>query len=313
MESDFFTLVPALVKTAKKGSGVINMAPIAERLVEMTKAIHTTGHLLVDIKPDNFMLAFAKSTTTTTTNKAKSVTPAALAERLRVIDLGLFQVYKCATGHRDNEGSNGKDLVGTPLYASLPVHDGQTNSLRDDVEALLYLIMELVIRTHAAVQGTTHEYETGNKNGMPTYLPWSHEKSDDAIGQCKKSQVQNAKSELYKRMPSEAARILFACMTNIQGCKYKQTPEYDEIMEELAKLTIPPFVAGVDQKKAAKRAAPAAAVAVDKKKAAVAVDKKKAAKRAAPAAAEKAAATVDKKKAAKRAAPVAAATAAVDK
>jgi serine/threonine protein kinase len=290
MDADFWTIAPALAKTKK--AGTIDVAPIAERLVAMVEAVHGTGHLLVDIKPENFMLAAAST-------KKGAVTAESLAGLMRVLDLGLFQMYKDHCGHRPNE--KGGDLQGTPLYASLNVHSGETPSRRDDVESLLYVIMELVIRTHAAVSGTVATYER-NKND-PTYLPWSQEGSDDATGAAKRAMVENPSSELYRRMPAPAAKILFKCLQSVQSMKYKKEPLYADVANALANLTIPATATAASKKKAApvaKRAAPV--TAASKKKAAAAAaaaaleEPSPPAKRAAPAAAaskkKKAAATL---------------------
>jgi hypothetical protein len=81
----------------------------------------------------------------------------------------------------------------------------------------------------------------------------------------KREQVENPESELYRRMPEEAAGILFECMQTVQRWKYKKTPQYSVVAGELANLTMPVALAAASKKKAAptvKRAVPAAAAAV---------------------------------------------------
>jgi serine/threonine protein kinase len=118
MDSDFWTIVSALAP--KNQSGAINIGPIVKRLVEIVKAIHKIGRILVDIKPENFMLAAAK------TASGSAVTVESLAGRIRAIDFGLVQIFNEYCGHRPNV--TGGELQGTPLYASLNVHGGETPS-----------------------------------------------------------------------------------------------------------------------------------------------------------------------------------------
>ena len=98
-----------------------------------------------------------------------------LADKIRMIDFGLVQNYKSIGGHRPNEGSS--SLAGTPLYSSLHVHDGQTHSRRDDLEALGYIIGELLMKLVAAAN---HE------DAHDVHLPWSNGTSDEHVAKLKK-------------------------------------------------------------------------------------------------------------------------------
>ena len=70
------------------------------------------------------------------------------------------------------------------------VHDNHTPSRRDDLEALGFVIAELVIRLCAEANGESKNFE-GKGDKIPNYLPWSCESSDDAIGAKKAKEVKN--------------------------------------------------------------------------------------------------------------------------
>lgn len=224
MQHSFWTIVPRL--TGAANTTTIYVGPIAERLVKIVQAIHATWKsLVVDVKPDNFMFAYGDD---------KDGTPQNWATRLRLLDLGLIQSYSGEGGHRPNEENCG--LVGTPLYASLHVHDGNKVSRRDDLEAVGYVIAELVIRLVATLNGNTNDFE---RTSFPSYLPWSSGTSDQAVGAMKKENVASKASVFYARMgQGNAADIIYDYLTSVNKISYKENPNYDELCEKLRPLTV---------------------------------------------------------------------------
>lgn len=194
----------------------VDLGSVASRLVTMIKEIHTRNHVLTDVKPDNFMLVPGSGS---------------IVDRVRIIDLGLFKTFR-HEHHEPNEGLS--EVRGTPLYASLNTHNLQTISRRDDLEALLYLIMDLLIGVHAK---HTSQQKKWYKKG--SYLPWSAETSDAAVGAMKAAQVDDLQSELYKRMPKTPGTILHECWTRVRTYKYKQAPEYEWFEQKLAAVVVP--------------------------------------------------------------------------
>jgi len=227
MDGLLFDVLPQLVESSSAATGV-NLGPLTVRLLQIVQSIHDTSHLLVDVKPDNWMLSHGSSS-----NKKKkaSTTAESIAGRIRMIDLGLVKNFGGPNGHRANEGSS--EVQGTPLYSSLNMHSLKTPSRRDDIEALLYLIGDLVLTVSALAQN--------NKKTAPSesLLPWSHEKSDEAIGKAKEQQVTNRKSKYYKSMPEPAAGILFRLLEKVRAYKYKESPGYDLLCQELSGLRVP--------------------------------------------------------------------------
>ena len=98
-------------------------------------------------------------------------------------------------------------LEAMPLYASLNVHDGETPSHRDDLEALGYVIAELVMKL---------------VSGNPALeLPWNNKASNKAIGQMKASQVKDTNSQFYYQLGSpNVVKIVKDFLDTVCGYSY---------------------------------------------------------------------------------------------
>lgn len=229
MESDLSELVPLLLKASKKSK--VAVGPIAVQLLNCVQAIHKRKHLVVDIKPENFMLAAA--------GKSKN-----LESRIRILDLALVIPWVSISAHRTNEGST---MAGTPMYVSLNVHKGETASRRDDLEALGYLIVELLMQIACGKPSTD-------------LLPWSAGKSDEEIGDIKEGQVNDLESRFYSTMggPSVAA-VVRRYMNEVFSYSYKKEPDYESLKQILLELEVPKAAAPKPAAKA--RATPAKKVA----------------------------------------------------
>lgn len=224
-------------KTAK----TIAFGPIATQLLECVQAIQERKHVVVDVKPDNFMLSYGAGKGSSASQK--------LASRIRILDLALVQPWASIGSHRSNDGTKG--LAGTPLYASLNVHRGETPSRRDDLEALGYVFAELLIRL-----------ASGDNSKQ---LPWSNGKSDDEIGELKKRYVEDPKSDFYNQLGGPLVKAAFvAYMDEVRSYSFKKKPEYETLSEILRGITVPvstkkkQATAPAAKKRATKRKTPAA-------------------------------------------------------
>jgi len=211
MHSPLAAIVPLLAKRSE--SAAVAFGPIAQQLLKCVQAIHEHKHVVVDIKQENFMLADG-------TGKGSSV-ESKLASRIRILDLALVEPWVSIQGHRTNDG--GQSLPGTPLYASLNVHAGGTVSRRDDLEALGYVMAELVMQI--ASGNPSHE------------LPWSHGKSDEEIGSLKAAQVNDPESTFYKQLGSTAA-IFQEYLATVREYSFKKTPDYETLSKLLSKIDV---------------------------------------------------------------------------
>lgn len=186
---------------------------IAPRLLDIVEAFHKTGFLLIDVKPENFMRAGPNA--------------------WRLVDLGLVEPLHGVSGKRKNDET--ADMVGTPLYASLAVHNYETPSLRDDVESIAYIVAELVLRVQAGKN--TEQFEKGYM--IPNYLPWSQEQSDEAIGEGKAKMVKNRKSAFYSSLPTAIADALYKYLQECWSYDFLEKPNYAKLRSCLEGLSIP--------------------------------------------------------------------------
>jgi serine/threonine protein kinase len=231
MKGPLWDVIPPLLQL---GATKIDIGPIAEQLLTCVEVFHKERHLLIDIKPDNFMLAYTEHGRKTKSKK-KSVVVDGLAAKVRVLDLGLVCPYRTSTvGHRPDDGI--AEIVGTPLYSSLNIHQRHTPSRRDDVEALGYVVAELIIRIVATARGEVAAYE-GTE--VPSYLPWSQEQSDVDIGKVKEKEVIDANSQFYQRMGDKAtAQTMKTFFTTTQAIAFKEEPNYEKLREILSSLVV---------------------------------------------------------------------------
>jgi hypothetical protein len=250
MESPLSDLVGLLVRHPSSASK-ISFGPVAVRLLECVQALQEAKQVVVDVKPENFMLAYAN---TKGKGKGKNSFAEQLASRIRILDVALVQSWASIGEHRVNE--TGKTMVGTPLYASLKRHQGETCSRRDDLEALGYLIAELVIQI-MAMKG---DRPSSKKKAEANCLPWSEAKSDEEIGAIKQAQVEDHKSLFYSSLgDASVVRVFQKYMDEVLGYAFKKVPDYEYLKEILKDLDIPvakaqkqPAAAKAPAKKAAK-------------------------------------------------------------
>jgi hypothetical protein len=229
MELPLDDVVPLLLQQNKKSTAkTVNFGPIAAQLLACVQAIQERKHVVVDIKSDNFMIAYGKGKGTTAAQQ--------LASRIRILDLALVQPWASIGSHRPNEGTKG--LAGTPLYASLNIHKGETPSRRDDLEAIGYILAELVMKF---VSGDTSKQ-----------LPWSHGQSDEEIGSLKEEYVNNRRSDFYKQLGGDAvAKVFTKYMDEVRGYTYKKTPDYESLKKILLELKVPLPAAAAAKRKTA--------------------------------------------------------------
>ena len=221
LQGDLFGALPRLVDSSSR---FVELGKTAIKFIDILKAMHDSSYLVVDIKPDNFMVASLGS----------KVTDDSLAQALRLIDLGLVKSLTSVGGHIANDGTTG--VSGNALYASLHVHEHNTPSRRDDVQAVLFLIGEIVLQVQALDNGTAPPYGRGDR---ASHLPWSQEQSDEGVGGEKRRQVLDRNSAFYEIMPSDAANILFQCITAVNEYSHKKKPDYETLRVSLSTLRVP--------------------------------------------------------------------------
>jgi len=221
MEDTISAVVPLLLQS-KSIPMPIPIGPIAVKLLECVRAVHDTKNIIRDVKTENFMLSPAKANAKTQKSATTTATTTALASRIRLIDLAIASQWTTMYCETEDGGS----LVGTPLYASLHVHEGKKTSFRDDLESLGYVIAEILTQLH-----------TGDPSKQ---LPWSCGTSDEDIAARKRSMVEDHASDFYRQMGDDATvRVFSNYLRIVRGYAFKKVPDYEELSAILSKLTVP--------------------------------------------------------------------------
>ncbi|OEU16448.1 hypothetical protein FRACYDRAFT_162281, partial [Fragilariopsis cylindrus CCMP1102] len=217
MDNTISAVVPLLLQK-KSSSKTINFGPIAVALLACIRACHEAKNIFRDVKSDNFMLTIDAAAAIAKAKAGSTILENEVASRIRLIDLAIATQWTPMYCETDEA-----DFNGTPLYASLNVHSGKKASFRDDLEALGYVLAELIIQL--------------NSGDPSKKLPWSHGKSDGDIGSIKKLLVEDKSSDFYAQL-GNASRLFSKYLDIIRGYSFKEVPDYDELTEILSKITL---------------------------------------------------------------------------
>jgi serine/threonine protein kinase len=156
---------------------------IGKQALERLCTFHEAGFVHRDIKPENFMLS---------------------QKILYLIDFGLCKRVVDPESGEHIPHRTGKNLTGTPRYASIRTHRGHEQSRRDDLEAFMYMMIFLA-------KGS---------------LPWQHSgkpKSIDEIGDHKMTLFPE---DLCKDLPPQfCTTLLYA-----KNLAFNALPDYDYLL-----------------------------------------------------------------------------------
>ena len=108
----------------KKKMSVNCVAKIGIQMIEILEYIHKKHIIHRDIKPDNFVMGRG--------DKSKYV---------YLLDFGLAKKYRSSTTLKHYRMTKKKNLTGTARYASINALNGLTQSRRDDLEAVGYVLI----------------------------------------------------------------------------------------------------------------------------------------------------------------------------
>jgi hypothetical protein len=146
--------------------------------------------------------------------------------QLHLIDFGLA----CRV-HKKEDGEEFWHGCADPVFMALSATK-EMPSRREDIESVLYTLMDAILRTQAAIKG---EVDTDSR-----YLPWGSEDiTEEECVRLKKKNAKNQYSDMYNAMPEEAANSLYKALKVVWKCKFEDTPPYQEITELLTGLCVP--------------------------------------------------------------------------
>ena len=97
---------------------------IGYQMIEILEFIHDKNYVHRDIKPDNFVIGLNKK-----------------RKYIFILDFGLSKKYRSSKTNKHYPPCVYKNLVGTPRYASINALGGLTQSRRDDLESVGYVLL----------------------------------------------------------------------------------------------------------------------------------------------------------------------------
>jgi len=163
------------------------VAKLGLQMMEILQYIHNMHIIHRDIKPDNFVLGRGEK-----------------SKNLYLLDFGLAKKYRSSKSLKHYPMIKRKNLTGTARYASINALNGLTQSRRDDLEAVGYVLL----------------YFLRGK------LPWQgiHVKNkEDRYHKIIEIKIETKPEELCKGFPKEFESYIRYC----RGLDYKDAPEYN--------------------------------------------------------------------------------------
>jgi len=245
MAAPLSAIIPILLGSNCTKSSPIKtpLGDVATSLFNCIHAMHTQNYLFQDVKPDNFMLS-SETKSNNSRGNTKSSSSSNVANRIRLIDFGLVERYSemASTSHRE-DAFPGAQLVGTPTYASLNVMGGHTPSRRDDLEALGYVLCELILLLVRGGCGRKRKGKGGDATNNLDVLPWSHAKSDKELYQIKQQEMdktKRSKSALFTELKAAGGLdvLMGKYFNEVMDLEYAEKPDYDSLRGHLNKIVV---------------------------------------------------------------------------
>lgn len=169
---------------------------LGDQMLSRIEYIHSKGYLHRDLKPDNFLMGVGKKKT-----------------QVYAIDFGLAKKYKDSKTGLHIPYKEGKSLTGTARYASLSTHLGIEQARRDDIEALIYILIYFL---------------RGD-------LPWQGLKAKnikEKYQKIKEKKLNTDLNELCLGMPKELITLLLFS----RDIKFEEKPDYNYVRKTIHEM-----------------------------------------------------------------------------
>ena len=160
---------------------------IGYQMMEIMEYIHNKHIIHRDIKPDNFVIGRG--------NKKKYI---------YILDFGLAKKYRSSRTLKQQPIVKGKNLTGTARYASINALNGLTQSRRDDLEAIGYVLMYF----------------------LRGRLPWQGipvKNKEERYRKIMEKKIETTPEELCKGFPEEFMNYVHYT----RNLEYEQEPDYN--------------------------------------------------------------------------------------
>lgn len=178
---------------------------LADQMISCLEFLHKNNVIHQDIKTDNFAVSF---------NPQNPQSPNSPYQTVFILDFGLSKRYINSNGEHIPY-TEGKSLIGTPRYASVNALQGHEQSRRDDMEALGYLLLYLLIGS----------------------LPWqglAGKTREEKVSQILEVKSHTNFEELCKGYPIE----FYEYITKVRSLEFEEEPHYSEYRQLFRNLFI---------------------------------------------------------------------------
>lgn len=216
-------LGPNLLEVLEAHDGALPASVVGSygsQMLHALRELHARNFLFVDVKPDNFMLGIKGSDN---------------EDKIYMVDFGVADKYINARGeHKETNGTGAG--CGTPAYMSLSMHAGLAPSRKDDLQALSFVLMKLLVGS----------------------LPWENSSSAQQCYEQKKTATEGGadviSTDLLAGVAGSTEVASFYERTTAIG--FKEEPDYDNLHAILKQLEA---VKGSDRQKVKGKASSASA------------------------------------------------------
>lgn len=157
---------------------------IGIQIIKRIQSLHNKGLLHRDIKPSNFLFGINSET-----------------NKLFLVDFGFTKRYDYDGKHIEQQTI--KNIIGSPNFVSLNVHNKIEPSRRDDIESCIYIILTMLLGT----------------------LEWFNKTNLDEILQLKKQIIH------IEDVPSFIKIMLYY----VRSMKFDETPDYNYLINLMVK------------------------------------------------------------------------------